>query len=77
MIGGHTDDIPIKNDIYRSNWELSASRAVTVAHHLLLEDKIEPARVEVEGHADTQPIEPNDTAEHRSINRRVEIILSQ
>ncbi|MFK5949060.1 MAG: MotB family protein [Methylococcales bacterium] len=77
MIGGHTDDVPIKTDEYRSNWELSASRAVTVAHYLLLDEKINPVRVEVTGHADTLPIELNDTAEHRAKNRRVEIILSQ
>ncbi len=76
-IGGHTDDIPIKNENYRSNWELSASRAVTVAHYLLLEENIEPSRVEVEGHADTQPIVANDTPENQRKNRRVEIILTQ
>jgi len=76
-IGGHTDDLPIRNDNYRSNWELSASRAVTVAHYLLLDENIEPARVEVEGHADTQPIVENDTPENRKKNRRVEIILAR
>lgn len=77
MIGGHTDDIPMMSDFYRSNWELSASRAVTVAHHLLLDKNIKPARIEVEGHADTQPIVVNDSPEHRAKNRRVEIILAQ
>nr|WP_305907897.1 type VI secretion system protein TssL, long form [Methylomarinum sp. Ch1-1]MDP4520690.1 type VI secretion system protein TssL, long form [Methylomarinum sp. Ch1-1] len=77
LVGGHTDDIPIETDYYRSNWELSASRAVTVAHHLLQDPLIDPVRVEVEGHADTQPLAPNNTAANRAKNRRVEIILAQ
>ncbi len=77
LVGGHTDDIPIDTDFYRSNWELSASRAVTVAHHLLEDQRIERARVEVEGHADTQPLAANDSAANRTKNRRVEIILTQ
>lgn len=77
LIGGHTDDVPIATENYRSNWELSASRAVTVAHYLLQDFAIEPSRIEIEGHADTQPLAPNDTPEHRTRNRRVEIVLSQ
>ncbi|MGR9116396.1 MAG: OmpA family protein [Gammaproteobacteria bacterium] len=42
LIGGHTDDVPIATENYRSNWELSASRAVTVAHYFLQEPSIEP-----------------------------------
>ncbi len=76
-IGGHTDNVPIATENFRSNWELSASRAVTVAHYLLLENKINPDRIEVEGHADTQPLEANNTSENRAKNRRVEIIISQ
>lgn len=77
LVGGHTDDIPIETDYYRSNWELSASRAVTVAHHLLQDSHIDPVRVEVEGHADTHPLAPNDSETNRAKNRRVEIILAQ
>ncbi|MGR9116070.1 MAG: MotB family protein [Gammaproteobacteria bacterium] len=77
LIGGHSDDIPIATDNYRSNWELSASRAVTVAHYLLQEQSIDPVRIEVEGHADTQPIVPNNSFENRAKNRRVEIIISR
>lgn len=76
-IGGHTDNRPIATEKHRSNWELSASRAVSVAHRLLLDDKIDPVRVEIKGHADTQPLVANDTAENRAKNRRVEIVLVQ
>ena len=58
--------------MYRSNWDLSAARAASVAHELLAAG-VEPARLEVSGHADTQPRVANDTAEHRAQNRRVDI----
>jgi len=77
LIAGHTDDIPINTDWYRSNWELSASRSVTVAHFLLENKGIDPRRMVVEGYADTKPLFPNDSAENRAKNRRVEIILVQ
>ncbi len=75
VVAGHTDDIPITTARFRSNWELSSARAVTVVHSLLLNDKIDPNRVVVEGHAATQPLVPNDTPENRATNRRVELIL--
>lgn len=77
VIAGHTDDMPISTEWYRSNWELSASRAVTVAHGILSSGKIDEKRVVIEGHADTDPLAPNSSAENRAKNRRVEIILVQ
>ena len=72
-VAGHTDNVPIKSGgMYRSNWDLSAARAASVAHELLAAG-VEPARLEVSGHADTQPRVANDTAEHRAQNRRVDI----
>lgn len=76
-IAGHTDDIPISTDWYRSNWELSASRSVTVAHYMLNNNETDPNRFVIEGYADTQPLVPNDSAKNRAINRRVEIIIEQ
>ncbi len=75
VVAGHTDDVPITTARFRSNWELSSARAVTVVHSLLLNDKIDPKRVVVEGYADTQPLVPNDTTENRATNRRVELVL--
>lgn len=77
VVAGHTDDLPIFTERYRSNWELSSSRAVSVVHELIDEAGIEAARVAIEGHGDTQPVAPNDSPENRARNRRVEIILEQ
>ena len=76
-VAGHTDNIPISTDWYRSNWELAASRSVTVAHFMLNTKGTDPERIVVQGYADTKPLVPNDTAENRAKNRRVEIIITQ
>ncbi len=76
-VAGHTDDIPISTDWYRSNWELAAGRAVTVADYMLKKKGTNPNRIVVEGYADTKPLVANDSAENRAKNRRVEIIISQ
>ena len=76
-IAGHTDNIPIGSGLYRSNWELSAARAVTVAQGMLVDGSVDQNRLVIEGHADTVPLTENDTPEGRALNRRVEIILIQ
>ncbi|WP_101759082.1 flagellar motor protein MotB [Oceanicoccus sp. KOV_DT_Chl] len=76
-IQGHTDDIPINTSRFRSNWELSTSRAVSVAHAIFDGGILNPNRVEVSGFADTKPLASNETAEGRSKNRRVEIVIQQ
>jgi chemotaxis protein MotB len=77
LIQGHSDDIPINTQRYRSNWELSAARAVSVAHELMKEQKIPSNRFEISGKAETLPLAPNNTNENRARNRRVEIIIQQ
>ncbi len=77
VVAGHTDSLPISTARFRSNWELSSARAVTVLHSLLAASGVDPGRFEVEGHAATQPLASNDTPEGRARNRRVEIILVQ
>ncbi|GJM04824.1 MAG: flagellar motor protein MotB [marine bacterium B5-7] len=77
VVAGHTDNIPIKTARFRSNWELSSSRAVTVVHELLALDTLSPDRFVIEGHGDAHPMVANDTAENRSLNRRVELIIVQ
>jgi len=74
-VSGHTDNIPISNARFRSNWELSTSRAVSVAHQLLQKADIDPDRFIVSGHADTRPRADNDTSENRAKNRRVDISI--
>jgi len=73
-VAGHTDNVPISNSQYRSNWDLSAARAATVVQQLL-DTGIDPERVMVSGYADTQPRAPNDTAANRALNRRIDITL--
>jgi chemotaxis protein MotB len=76
-IQGHTDNIPINTSRFRSNWELSTSRAVSVAHAIFDGNILNPNRVHVSGYADTKPLVSNDTAEGRARNRRVEIVIQQ
>ena len=76
QIQGHTDDIPIRSSRYRSNWELSTARAVSVAQALMNGD-IDRRRFEVSGFADTQPLADNNSQENRARNRRVEIVIRQ
>ena len=74
-ISGHTDNVPISNERFRSNWDLSTSRAVSVAHELLEVSELSPKNVSVTGHADTRPRAANDSAENRAKNRRVDIAI--
>ena len=67
--------MPIHNARFRSNWELSTSRAVSVTHELLKRATIDPERVIVTGHADTRPRAPNDSDENRAKNRRVDVSI--
>jgi chemotaxis protein MotB len=74
-IEGHTDDIPIKTSLYPSNWELSTARASAVARHMIERLNIAPQRIGASGYAEYRPIVPNDSAENRAINRRIDIVV--
>ena len=74
-VAGHTDNIPIQTARYRSNWELSTSRATSVVHELLSYQQMPAERFILEGYADTRPLLPNDSAANRAQNRRVEIVV--
>jgi chemotaxis protein MotB len=74
-ISGHTDNVPIANERFRSNWDLSTSRAVSVAHELLKVSKVSAENIIVSGHADTRPVAPNDSDQNRAKNRRVDIAI--
>ena len=77
QVEGHTDNIPIRSARFRSNWELSSARAVSVAHELMRGGEINPRRFAVSGFADTQPLVANNSRENRVRNRRVEIVIQQ
>jgi chemotaxis protein MotB len=73
-IEGHTDNVPIGNAAFSSNWELSGARAASVLHYF--ESKqIASSRLQYTGYGEFQPLYPNDTKEHRQANRRVNIVI--
>lgn len=76
LVEGHTDNLPIRTPRFRSNWELSSARAVTVAQELMKGD-MNPRRFTVSGRADTMALVDNNTSENRARNRRVEIVIQQ
>jgi chemotaxis protein MotB len=76
-VEGHTDDIPISTAEFRSNWELSVRRATEVVRYLIEKHDLSPRRISAVGYAEYHPVAPNDTAENRSRNRRIEIIVSR
>ena len=76
QVEGYTDNQPITGDgPYRTNFDLSAARAMTVVDRLTSADGLAPARVSGIGYGDTRPIAPNDSAVHQAANRRVDVVL--
>ncbi|MDH5544045.1 MAG: OmpA family protein [Gammaproteobacteria bacterium] len=74
VVTGHTDKLPINTERFRSNWDLSAARAVSVVHAMLEHSQINPKRMTAQGMADTRPL---DAAENTASNRRVEISIRE
>ena len=74
-IEGHTDETPLANQGGMSNWHLSTGRAISVLDYLTDIQNVDPRRLAVSGHSSMRPLFPNDTAEHRERNRRVEFVF--
>jgi chemotaxis protein MotB len=74
-IEGHTDNIPIHNVRFASNWELSSSRASGLVRLFIERYGMDPARLAAAGYAEYHPIQSNGTEEGRSLNRRVDIVV--
>jgi len=77
-IEGHTDNLPIGSKLkqhYRSNWELSAARAAAVVHYLTFSQKVPAASLSIAGFGSERPIASNETAEGRSMNRRINVVV--
>jgi chemotaxis protein MotB len=74
-IEGHTDSLPIHNKMYADNWALSTARATSIAHVLIDEYHVTPAKLIASGRSEYDPIATNSTPEGRALNRRTEIIL--
>ena len=73
-VEGHTDDKPIRNPAFPSNWELSSARATGVVRWLI-DLAIDSKRLSAVGYGDTHPVADNDTAEGRLRNRRVQLMI--
>ncbi len=74
-IEGHTDNIPIHNAQFSSNWELSTSRATEIVRLLIVREGYNPNRLGASGYAEFHPVASNATAEGRGLNRRVDIVV--
>ena len=74
-IEGHTDNVPIKSSGWKSNWELSTSRALSVLHYLANDQGISPERLSAIGYGEYRPVASNETSVGRKQNRRVEIVI--
>ncbi|GIN63748.1 motility protein B [Robertmurraya siralis] len=75
IISGHTDNVPISNPHFESNWELSVMRAINFMKIVLKNEKLDPAWFSAKGFGEFQPIASNDTSEGRAKNRRVEVLI--
>lgn len=74
-IEGHTDNVPIRYSGWKSNWELSTARSVSVLHYLIDDQGISPVRLSATGYGEYRPVASNDSKEGRQQNRRVEIVI--
>jgi chemotaxis protein MotB len=74
-VEGHTDNVPINTARFPSNWDLSTSRATALVTYLVSRFGITPGRLSAAGYAEFRPVAPNDTAEGRALNRRVDIVV--
>jgi len=75
-VEGHTDNVPIHNLEFDSNWELSSARATGIARFFLDIHAVPPERLSAAGYAEFHPISSNGTAEGRAENRRVDLVVS-
>lgn len=72
---GHTDSVPIHNERFRSNWELSVARGLSMLTLLTHRFEVPQSQLSVAGYADNRPLRPNDTEDGRARNRRVDIVI--
>jgi chemotaxis protein MotB len=74
-VEGHSDNVPIHNAAFSSNWDLSTARAMAVAMMLVNESGVDPKRMSIAGYGEYHPVASNDTPEGRRANRRVDIVI--
>ena len=76
MIEGHTDNVPIKTQLFKDNWDLSTARAISIVRILTKDNGFDSNRITASGRGQFHPVKPNETIEGRAGNRRTEVILS-
>ena len=74
-VEGHTDNVPIHNAHFKSNWELSTARATEVVSLLIEEHGFDPMRISAAGYSEFRPAASNDTPQGRAANRRVDLVV--
>ena len=74
-VEGHTDNVPIHNSRFKSNWDLSTARATTTVRLLITQYDFPPERLAASGYAEYRPIASNDDPAGRAQNRRVDIVI--
>ncbi len=75
QIEGHTDNVPIHSARFKSNWELSTSRAVSVVQYCIENSSLSPMKYAASGYGEYHPIADNDTEEGKAKNRRVDFVI--
>ena len=75
LVEGHTDNVPIKRDCFKDNWDLSASRAVAITRILQNDYSVAPSRITAGARSEYVPLASNETADGRSTNRRIRIVI--
>jgi chemotaxis protein MotB len=72
-VEGHTDNLPIRNARYQSNWELSTARGLAAVNYFQRNAQVDPGRLKVVGYGQYHPVSSNETAAGRKSNHRIEI----
>ena len=74
-VEGHTDNVPIHNAQFATNWELSTARAASITRLLIASNNADPHQISAAGYAEFKPKASNETEAGRTANRRVDIVL--
>ncbi|HTP65650.1 MAG TPA: flagellar motor protein MotB [Geobacteraceae bacterium] len=74
-VEGNTDNVPISSRAFKSNWELSTTRATNIVHYLIENYGFQPEKISAVGYGEYRPMADNESSSGRSKNRRVDIVL--
>ncbi len=74
-VEGHTDNVPINNNLHPSNWHLSVARATNTAYYLMNDEDISQDKVSIVGYSEYKPVATNETEDGRALNRRVDLVI--